>query len=289
MAFSPLGQTLYSLASAGTITTYRVDGGSLLQIGAVTGFAGFKRTLHRLDAREVREFKPAPSLMGRSASGRTVPAKIQRPRAGISGEPSGLSRGATLHGALLPGRLPAAPTTNLSHTEAPWNSQTAPIASQCLIDRRRRKEHPRTAARRLPHEEAVDRRPRLPHGRTRGRVLQRRRSGSCSSRAEPPPTSNEHATFSPARPRGRSRFTPREAPAGENRAPSRRPRREDSTMSQGDRSDALVFFGATGDLAHKMIFPALQALVKAGRAHRRAESGRGHAPLRAAAWRRDGR
>ena len=36
-------------------------------------------------------------------------------------------------------------------------------------------------------------------------------------------------------------------------------------MSQGDRSDALVFFGATGDLAHKMIFPALQALVKAGR------------------------
>ena len=30
-------------------------------------------------------------------------------------------------------------------------------------------------------------------------------------------------------------------------------------------SDALVFFGATGDLAHKMIFPALQALIKKGR------------------------
>jgi glucose-6-phosphate 1-dehydrogenase len=30
-------------------------------------------------------------------------------------------------------------------------------------------------------------------------------------------------------------------------------------------SDALVFFGATGDLAHKMVFPALQALVKDGR------------------------
>ena len=29
-------------------------------------------------------------------------------------------------------------------------------------------------------------------------------------------------------------------------------------------SDALVFFGATGDLAHKQIFPALQALVKSG-------------------------
>jgi len=30
-------------------------------------------------------------------------------------------------------------------------------------------------------------------------------------------------------------------------------------------SDALVFFGATGDLAHKKIFPALQALLKRGR------------------------
>lgn len=29
-------------------------------------------------------------------------------------------------------------------------------------------------------------------------------------------------------------------------------------------SDALVFFGATGDLAHKKIFPALQAMVKRG-------------------------
>ena len=27
-------------------------------------------------------------------------------------------------------------------------------------------------------------------------------------------------------------------------------------------SDALVFFGATGDLAHKKIFPALQHLAK---------------------------
>ena len=29
-------------------------------------------------------------------------------------------------------------------------------------------------------------------------------------------------------------------------------------------SDTLVFFGATGDLAHKKIFPALQAMVKRG-------------------------
>ena len=29
-------------------------------------------------------------------------------------------------------------------------------------------------------------------------------------------------------------------------------------------SDALVFFGATGDLAYKKIFPALQAMIKRG-------------------------
>jgi glucose-6-phosphate 1-dehydrogenase len=29
-------------------------------------------------------------------------------------------------------------------------------------------------------------------------------------------------------------------------------------------SDALVFFGATGDLAYKKIFPALQAMTKRG-------------------------
>ena len=30
-------------------------------------------------------------------------------------------------------------------------------------------------------------------------------------------------------------------------------------------SDALVFFGATGDLAFKKIFPALQSMVKRGK------------------------
>jgi glucose-6-phosphate 1-dehydrogenase len=33
----------------------------------------------------------------------------------------------------------------------------------------------------------------------------------------------------------------------------------------GDHSDALVFFGATGDLAYKQIFPALAALVERGK------------------------
>jgi glucose-6-phosphate 1-dehydrogenase len=42
------------------------------------------------------------------------------------------------------------------------------------------------------------------------------------------------------------------------------------TMSMSDpreaaRSDALVFFGATGDLAYKKIFPALQAMARRGR------------------------
>src|SRR5258706_2705635 len=31
------------------------------------------------------------------------------------------------------------------------------------------------------------------------------------------------------------------------------------------RSDALVFFGATGDLAYKKIFPALQAMARRGK------------------------
>src|SRR5689334_3885515 len=37
------------------------------------------------------------------------------------------------------------------------------------------------------------------------------------------------------------------------------------TTQARTQSDALVFFGATGDLAYKKIFPALQAMVKHGR------------------------
>ena len=36
------------------------------------------------------------------------------------------------------------------------------------------------------------------------------------------------------------------------------------TQTSSTRSDALVLFGVTGDLAHKMIFPALYAMVKRG-------------------------
>ncbi len=35
-------------------------------------------------------------------------------------------------------------------------------------------------------------------------------------------------------------------------------------MRVPERSDAFVFFGATGDLAYKQIFPALQALIRSG-------------------------
>src|SRR5712664_353851 len=40
------------------------------------------------------------------------------------------------------------------------------------------------------------------------------------------------------------------------------PNEEDSMNVS--HSDALVFFGATGDLAHKKIFPSLQAMIKRG-------------------------
>jgi glucose-6-phosphate 1-dehydrogenase len=40
--------------------------------------------------------------------------------------------------------------------------------------------------------------------------------------------------------------------------------RKEGIVSNAPSSDALVFFGATGDLAHKKIFPALQALAKRG-------------------------
>jgi glucose-6-phosphate 1-dehydrogenase len=38
----------------------------------------------------------------------------------------------------------------------------------------------------------------------------------------------------------------------------------DAAAANGAHSDALVFFGATGDLAYKKIFPSLQAMIKRG-------------------------
>src|SRR5665213_48368 len=41
-------------------------------------------------------------------------------------------------------------------------------------------------------------------------------------------------------------------------------RQQRGRLMAASRSDALVLFGVTGDLAHKMIFPALYAMVKRG-------------------------
>ena len=41
-------------------------------------------------------------------------------------------------------------------------------------------------------------------------------------------------------------------------------RQEGTSLMTASRSDALVLFGVTGDLAHKMIFPALYAMAKRG-------------------------
>src|SRR5580698_4038811 len=41
-------------------------------------------------------------------------------------------------------------------------------------------------------------------------------------------------------------------------------RQEGRRLMTASHSDALVLFGVTGDLAHKMIFPALYAMVKRG-------------------------
>src|SRR5262245_1039611 len=48
-----------------------------------------------------------------------------------------------------------------------------------------------------------------------------------------------------------------------DRSPSPQSTTKETQMAQ-PRSDALVLFGATGDLAYKQIFPALQAMVKHG-------------------------
>src|SRR5262249_42448229 len=48
-----------------------------------------------------------------------------------------------------------------------------------------------------------------------------------------------------------------------NQQKNLRPRKGEMFMTSS-HSDALVFFGATGDLAYKKIFPSLQAMVKRG-------------------------
>lgn len=40
--------------------------------------------------------------------------------------------------------------------------------------------------------------------------------------------------------------------------------KESDYLTTTSRSDALMLFGVTGDLAHKMTFPAFQAMAKRG-------------------------
>jgi glucose-6-phosphate 1-dehydrogenase len=57
---------------------------------------------------------------------------------------------------------------------------------------------------------------------------------------------------------------PTVCPAEGRLSSRRRGGKELAFMTEAIHSDALVFFGATGDLAYKKIFPALQAMVKRG-------------------------
>src|SRR6516225_7904576 len=67
-------------------------------------------------------------------------------------------------------------------------------------------------------------------------------------------------------PRGGRRTSRRRSSrrCGSASAATSRRRRADAMAEQDAQSDALVFFGATGDLAYKQIFPALQAMVRRG-------------------------
>src|SRR5262249_18230984 len=58
---------------------------------------------------------------------------------------------------------------------------------------------------------------------------------------------------------------PEQAPLGDALPVRRSPREEGRQVAmEGNRADALVFFGATGDLAYKKIFPSLQAMIRRG-------------------------
>src|SRR5262249_62391221 len=58
---------------------------------------------------------------------------------------------------------------------------------------------------------------------------------------------------------------PGQAPLGDALPVRRSPREEGRQVTMAEtRADALVFFGATGDLAYKKIFPSLQAMIRRG-------------------------
>src|ERR1700719_4208039 len=104
------------------------------------------------------------------------------------------------------------------------------------------------------------RRPRL---RFRRRTLD-----DCGShRRGGPRAGTDHSAIRALQLARRSRFSEQTAFGDAlriRRAPGKARRRQNGVGMSELRSDALVFFGATGDLAYKKIFPGLQAMLKRG-------------------------
>src|SRR5205085_10557316 len=59
-----------------------------------------------------------------------------------------------------------------------------------------------------------------------------------------------------------ARRSARRTPNAKRQTPNAK--RKGGQAMPAPQSDAFVFFGATGDLAYKQIFPALQALIRRG-------------------------
>ena len=120
------------------------------------------------------------------------------------------------------------------------------------------------AARRIPRSRSSPAASPIPAkgaGRSRPRSTR-----PCRRRCSPPRSTSASARA--ARPISRTSCSRRcaSSSAGTSRRPAERMRRQ-TAMSE-PHSDALVFFGATGDLAYKKIFPSLQAMLKRGHLER---------------------
>src|SRR5262249_42727322 len=159
---------------------------------------------------------------------------------------------------LLPSRLPRSASPSSGSRRSTGKDGTSSFASRGEAEyadghdwsRAHGGQHGATADARRPRARGARRRPGRRAGpRTRG-------GGGCRvagrSRAAPP---------APAR---RLADGPRGGRRRDARRPLRRPRREGRAKMTGPRSDALVFFGITGDLAYKKIFPALHAMARRG-------------------------
>ena len=76
---------------------------------------------------------------------------------------------------------------------------------------------------------------------------------------------DDRPVHAPAPRRHGGSLTPRESRSGAAWTVDKGPRHGDLKGMENARSDGLVIFGASGDLAYKMIFPALAAMERRGR------------------------